>query len=391
MKLTVEQLPDESGLIAPWSAVFQAPGGTIGRSADNALHLPDPTRGICRVQAAVRITDDACYLINLSSMSQVRVNGRKIAPDQSLPLAPGDELQIGPYTIRAHPLPAPAEMPDATGAVAGSAVATAHTALAEPDPLLDSPLLEPAAIDEPPTAVAAKAAASQTSSPLSEINPVRASLSVDPLEASAGESATISESAQPEPYPDLSGVSASTQESDALFARSATADTSQDPLASPKESGDDIFSDLFGPGTLPVGSVPDVATHPFDMESAQVRNPEDPLQALPRGDATVRGPTPDPLDLLNTQAGDEVDSVFSDSTPSTLPAHDPLAAHRLDPVRDTLTPGSERASAPWTARDHTRETGGFLRPARVKTVTPAPAHENRPPHDALDGAPGKRK
>src|SRR5690606_10208732 len=73
------------------------------------------------------------------------------------------------------------------------------------------------------------------------------------------------------------------------------------------DAASDPFSDLFGPGTLPVGSVPDVSAHPFDLESAQVRNPEDPLRQLPRGDANVRGPLRDPLDAL----GDNTDGAHN--------------------------------------------------------------------------------
>src|SRR3546814_5966337 len=40
MRLTVQPRRDDPSL-APLSAVFQAPGGTLGRSADNHLALPD--------------------------------------------------------------------------------------------------------------------------------------------------------------------------------------------------------------------------------------------------------------------------------------------------------------------------------------------------------------
>src|SRR5690606_4067555 len=139
--------------------------------------------------------------------------------------------------------------------------------------------------------------------------------------------------------------------------------------APPADAASDPFSDLFGPGTLPVGSVPDVSAHPFDLESAQVRNPEDPLRQLPRGDANVRGPLRDPLDALGDNA-EGAHNVFSDSTPSTLPSHDPLAGHRSDPVTETLTPRQQDDDAR-AARDHLREYGAYLRPARVRQEDPA--------------------
>lgn len=245
MKLTVFQRAGDPAF-EPIHAVFTAPGGTVGRSLDNQLALPDPTRGICRVQAAIRVNDeDAGFLLNLSDMSTVSVNGQALARDQEVPLHPGDELQIGDYRLRAAA----------------------------------------AAPEAPATSVAAAA-------------------------------------------------------------------------------DDDIFSDLIGPGTLPVGSAPDVSTHPFDLDSAQARNPEDPLRHLPPGDGAVSRPPTDPLALFDAP-GDSTPSIFSDGTPSALPAHDALAEHRTHPVDDTLGHPRDAADAR-SASNHLREIGGYLRPAPVK-------------------------
>lgn len=248
MKLTVFQHAGDPAF-EPIHVVFTAPGGTIGRSFDNQLTLADPTGGICRVQAAIRVNDvDAGFLLNLSDMSTVSVNGRALAREQEVPLNPGDELEIGDYRLRAETAP--------------------HAA-------------EPAA----PASLAAVA-------------------------------------------------------------------------------DEDIFSDLIGPGTLPVGSAPDVSTHPFDLDSAQARNPEDPLRHLPPGDGMVSRAATDPLALFDGP-GDGTPSIFSDGTPSTLPAHDALAEHRTHPVDDALggpRDAGERHSAP----DHLREIGGYMRPASIK-------------------------
>jgi FHA domain-containing protein len=220
MKLTVFQHAGDPAF-EPIHAVFAAPGGTVGRSPDNDLVLPDPTRAICRVQAAIRISGaDAGFLVNLSGMSVVSVNGQAVARDQEVPFNPGDELQIGDYRL--------------------------HTETAAQD---------------------------------------------------AG-------------------------------APAAAAD-------------DDVFGDLIGPGTLPVGSAPDGSTHPFDLDSAQARNPADPLQQLPPGDAAVTRPVTDPLALFDAP-GDGSPSIFSDATPSALPTHDPLAEHRTHPVEDVLGKEKDR-------------------------------------------------
>jgi len=247
VKLTVFQHAGDPAF-EPIHAVFSAPGGTVGRSADNHLALPDPSRAICRVQAVIRVSGpDSVFLLNLSGMSTVSVNGRAVVQDQEVPLNPGDEVEIGGYRLRAE-----AAAPNA------EAAATAAAAVVD----------------------------------------------------------------------------------------------------------DDVFADLIGPGTLPVGSAPDVSSHPFDLDSAQARNAEDPLQHLPPGDAEVSRPVTDPLALFGAP-GDAAPSIFSDGTPSALPAHDPLAEHRDHPVEETLA-GTRQAQESRSAPDHLQEIGGFMRPAAVK-------------------------
>lgn len=108
MKLTAmrsQQGSDQSalhvGTFTPVLIDFQAPGGTIGRSPENKLILPDDKGALCRVQAVVRISGDDCYLVNLSDMAQVSINGCVLGRDQEAPLHDGDEIAIGSYTLNA--------------------------------------------------------------------------------------------------------------------------------------------------------------------------------------------------------------------------------------------------------------------------------------------------
>jgi len=432
MKLTVLQRRNDPGF-HPVSAVFQAPGGTLGRSADNHLALPDSERGICRIQAALRISDDACYLVNLSGMGSVSINGRAITRDQEVPLAPGDELAIGPYTLRAEDPNAPQAMAVAAAAgIASTGDLPPDPLLAEPDPLLESPLLEgvdltPPATQTPPPALAKNLAAiardmadvvdtprpSQApdtppdvlakappqpvaqapDTPAAPDAPVEAPSArpADPPLAAASAAAPPSGELPPADIPsahlpaaDLPPVALQPEGRGAFEAEAPSGSPFGDlpPLdgetRQPQADPSDVFSDLFGPGTLPVGSAPDVSTHPFDLESAQVRNPEDPLRQLPRGDASVSGPARDPLDLLGAPDADDTQNVFSDPSPSTLPSHDPLAPHRSDPVTDTLNARRDDAADGHAARDHLREYGGYLRPARVKPQDDAPPRGDTP-------------
>lgn len=434
MKLTVLQRHDDPGF-SPISAIFHAPGGTLGRSADNHLTLPDAERAICRVQAAVRISGDACYLVNLSGMSHVSINGRTVSRDQEVPLSPGDELAIGPYRLRADDPAAPAQAVAAAGAAA--AVAAQPDVPAEPDPLLESPLLDDVDLTPPSTRAAPPEAAPAAMAAPAPEPPVADTAGLPPVDVPAAHLPAADlppVDLQPErhdapraaeaapggpdtamPPPAQAGASAAAErqppaarlpvdlpsldlESDE-DAPPATPRAAERPPASPgalaaapaepaapgpldapfgdmeplaaepdarQSDPSDVFSDLFGPGTLPVGSVPDVSAHPFDLDSAQSRNPEDPLRQLPRGDANVAGPLRDPLDALASPDSDDAHSVFSDQTPSTLPAHDPLAPHRSDPVSETLNRPRDEAGDGRAARDHLREYGGYLRPARVK-------------------------
>lgn len=500
MKLTVQQRPEDSGLIAPWSAVFDAPGGTLGRSTDNHLTLPDPNGGICRIQAALRISADTCYLVNLSSMSRVSINGRAILRDQEVPLVPGDELVIGSYTLKAED-PSTATVNNTAPAALAGAFAATHDPqhdplLAEPDPLLESPLLDmaspqiqsvapvvtakaaveaappevkPAPPEVKPASVEAQpvAAPTERSVPVEPVAAAQPTTMVEPTPAiqpatsakpavsaepvAAAQPATSAppvvstrpaaspQSAAPaqpvaEPSPADPGTTPTVNVADTTpppaepttFATPVTTPvTPATPVppaapaapapsvppraqefAAPPPSGSpfddarsdeallpdfppadasttDVFSDLFGgPGTVPVGSAPDVSAHPFDMESAQNRNPEDPLRHVPRGDANVSGPLRDPLDALSSHDDNDGHNVFSDQTPSTLPSDDPLAPHRLDPLGETLNSAREQDNNGWAARDNLREYGGFLRPARVQQPAPkkdTPEDEPSPP------------
>lgn len=117
----------------------------------------------------------------------------------------------------------------------------------------------------------------------------------------------------------------------------------------------DVFSDLIGPGTLPVASVADLEMHPFDMESAASRNPVDPLAPLAgdtwRGEEASR----DPLSLF-PHTGEHGDPLFSDPTPAMLPAGDPLAGPRTGPIADALARGREPGRED-TMRDDAPEYG----------------------------------
>ncbi|WP_151637710.1 type VI secretion system-associated FHA domain protein TagH [Noviherbaspirillum aerium] len=87
-------------------AVFNEAGGTIGRSSQCTLPLPDADRHISRVQAEIGWTGTAFMLTDLGSGNPTLHNGEAIGRGHTVPLADGDELHIGDYVLRVE-LPAP--------------------------------------------------------------------------------------------------------------------------------------------------------------------------------------------------------------------------------------------------------------------------------------------
>lgn len=97
----------------PLQARFDAAGGTVGRADGNRLVLPDPDRTVSRVHAALSLREGAVFIEDRGS-NPVLVNGVALGQGLSMPLAPGDELQIGGYVIDVQaeaPAPAPAALP----------------------------------------------------------------------------------------------------------------------------------------------------------------------------------------------------------------------------------------------------------------------------------------
>lgn len=86
---------------------FTEPGGTIGRCPGNHLLLSEDV-DVGRIQAVVRIRNDDCSLMNVSSHTEMRLNGRQLPMMQEMPFVQGDTLTIGAYTLQADTLAPPA-------------------------------------------------------------------------------------------------------------------------------------------------------------------------------------------------------------------------------------------------------------------------------------------
>ncbi|HJV52266.1 MAG TPA: type VI secretion system-associated FHA domain protein TagH [Noviherbaspirillum sp.] len=81
-------------------AEFSEEGGTIGRSSDCTLSLPDPERHVSRVQGEIRWSDGRFLLLGRGTANPIERNGEPVAAGQSAELCDGDELHIGDYVLR---------------------------------------------------------------------------------------------------------------------------------------------------------------------------------------------------------------------------------------------------------------------------------------------------
>ena len=85
----------------PLAAVFGEQRQNIGRSDDNFLVLPDPNNEVSRAQASVWSDATGHWLLNLSQATPMRVNGREVAADNAIKIAPGDQIEVGRYVLHA--------------------------------------------------------------------------------------------------------------------------------------------------------------------------------------------------------------------------------------------------------------------------------------------------
>lgn len=122
-----------------WSAIFGMAGGTIGRSGQNKLVLPDTDAEVARVHAMVRLDSDQAYLANLCERRSVHVNGLEVLSGQEVPLRQGAEVIIGSYRILAKVQGAPQR----TNVVQGEVLETPHATSAPLQPQEAAPAPSP--------------------------------------------------------------------------------------------------------------------------------------------------------------------------------------------------------------------------------------------------------
>lgn len=74
-------------------------GGTIGRSFDCTIQLPDFNRSLSRVHAEIVLSQKGSYQLIDRSTNGVYVNGRLIGKGAKHTLSDGDNIKMGAYTL----------------------------------------------------------------------------------------------------------------------------------------------------------------------------------------------------------------------------------------------------------------------------------------------------
>ena len=343
------------------SAFLAAPGGTIGRSPDNHLVLPDEQRQISRLQATVRFDDKGVAVLrNMSAVLPIGVNGRTLQHEQEALVADGDRVTIGSYVLEA-----------ASAQRAATATATPMPAAAPPPaaPVRDVPAaanaMAPASMDALlPTAPVSDVFSDLFGAgalPIGEAQPVTVAMppppaAPPPVEAPAAAPAFVrKEQATP---PAVAAPAASTR-----------AGASQVPSAA---DWDAILANAPRREQSASEPMPDPMAHePFDLPSQARRNPVDPLAemnpqaAVGMSDVALKRGT-DPLSFF--AADSNAPSPLSDPRPTALTHEDPLGD--VHPALDLLA----RPAMPQgrSQPNHAREVSAQFRPPEPVAFGPPP-------------------
>ena len=98
--LTVRVVAPATVAATGLSARFGARGGTIGRSAECTLVLPDPDQHVSRVQLELRPAGSGWLVVNRGSVNRLTIDGVDVAPGESHLLRDGDEIVVADFVLR---------------------------------------------------------------------------------------------------------------------------------------------------------------------------------------------------------------------------------------------------------------------------------------------------
>ena len=91
----------------PMQAFFGPGSGTVGRSPDCTLSLPDEARHVSRQQARIDVVSGAASITCLSAANGLIINGQELRQGQSRRLVHGDSIHVSEYELRFEETEAP--------------------------------------------------------------------------------------------------------------------------------------------------------------------------------------------------------------------------------------------------------------------------------------------
>ncbi len=377
------------------SALLAAPGGTIGRSPDNHLVLPDEQRQISRLQATVRFDDDGVAVLrNMSAVLPISVNGQALRHEQEARVADGDRVAIGSYVL------------EAASAHRAASVAAAPAPSLPPLPPPPPPVpmdvqpspfrpLEPSAnpmAAHPMGALLPASPASDVFSdlfgegalPIGDAQPVTVAMPTPaPVFAPVPPPAPVAAPAPaPAPREQFAAPFATAPVLPPMPAKTAPSSAPQIPSAA---DWDAILANAPRRVDSTPAPMPDPMAHePFELPSQARRNPVDPLAEL-NPDKTASDMSDMALkrgmDPLSFFADDNnAHSPLSDPRPTALTHEDPLSD--MHPALDLLA--KPAAVQGYSHSNHAREVAAQFRPpnpvaCNPPVAQPVKAEAPRPP------------
>ncbi|CAX58119.1 Forkhead-associated (FHA) protein [Erwinia billingiae Eb661] len=354
------------------SCDFMPPGGTIGRGTENNLVLPDENRSISRLQAIVHVSANGeCQITNRGTVTLVHLNDIPLQRGRQVELQDGDIIRIDDYALQVSELGAGAQ-PIVSAPIARAVVSDAPASAQASPQHVSSPSAAPNAASQPvppntaPQAAAAPSATAHAAQP--------------PVSTQAASANTVI----PQPQPSAPQPAAK----------------ENSPAAIPSEIWDSLAQEFSISDSLSNRSKPQPANlNPFAEAPAPDRNPVDPLaQFASKPDSLNfdrRDQTPDSL-FTDDDGLFKQDSIFNDSTPSTLMQQPAAQPQQPGKGKDELDPlalfGGSGGGAP--AQANSDDPLGLmmgnavpLTPMDASGSQPRPATQQPPQHTIVPPAP----
>jgi FHA domain-containing protein len=373
------------------SALLAAPGGTIGRSPDNHLVLPDEQRQISRLQATVRFDDDGVAVLrNMSAVLPISVNGQTLRHEQEARVADGDRVAIGSYVLEA------ASAHRAVSLAAAPAPSLPPPPPSPPVPMDVQPSANPMAAHSMGALLPASPASDVFSDlfgegalPIGDAQPVTVAMPTPaPVFAPVPPPAPV---AAPAPREQLAAAFTAAPVPPPTPAKTTASSAPQIPSAA---DWDAILANAPRRVDSTPAPMPDPMAHePFELPSQARRNPVDPLAEL-NPDKTAS----DMSDMALKRGMDPL-SFFADDNNAHSPLSDPrpTALTHEDPLSDTH-PALDLLAKPaavqgYSHSNHAREVAAQFRPPNpvafdppvaqpVKAEVPPPPAPPPPPPPA---------